>query len=62
MLPGEQAGHLLWQLEQGTLPFIHQPKVVVLSLGTAELTAAAACVTAGNERVITEAAVGTTKR
>lgn len=58
---GDQIGHLLWRLEHGDLPELHQPKVVVVMIGINDLGAAADC-SQGVTDVITKAADGVNDR
>lgn len=59
VLPGDQAGHLMWRLLHGQLYVQHQPQVLVVMIGTNDL-GAASC--RGGEPGITQAAAGAAQR
>lgn len=39
-ISGDTTSYLLWRLKHGELPVKHHPKVIVLQIGTNDLTAA----------------------
>lgn len=51
---GDWIGHLMWRLRNGELPRTHHPKVVVIHIGTNDLSSFKACQPLGASKIATK--------